>query len=202
MQIIHYFIPVLFCAFTGWFTAWLMLRMMFRPLHKKQLPGGLSNQGVLPKNQPILAEKAGKLAESLFSFELIEEKITSPETLEKLKPEIEMHIDHFLREKLKTSFPMLSVFIGEKTINQLKSAFLAEVESLFPVLMKNYIGNLKVDIDIAKTVTEKLNALSIPEMETLLRQNARKELFLFKAAGALTGILAGLLQLVIMHVLN
>jgi hypothetical protein len=38
--------------------------------------------------------------------------------------------------------PMIGMFIGEKTINELKAVFITELESLFPVIMKSYLGNL------------------------------------------------------------
>ena len=62
---------------------------------------------------------------------ILKEKVTDPENLNKLKPEIETHIDSFLREKLKETFPMLSMFIGDKTINQLKSCFFTGIGNPF-----------------------------------------------------------------------
>ena len=83
-----------------------------------------------------LTVKLGQVVgKELLSFDEIEEKITDPENLQKLRPDIEAHIDHFLRNKLKDVFPMLATLMGEKTILQLKDAFLLELESLFPVLM-------------------------------------------------------------------
>ena len=96
----------------------------------------------------------------MLSFAEIEKKVTDPENLSKLKPEIEKHIDSFLRDKLKDTFPMLSMFIGDKTINQLKAAFLMELESLFPVLMKSYMTKLEQELDLEKIVTEKVASFS------------------------------------------
>ena len=53
------------------------------------------------------------------------------------------------------------MLIGDKTINQLKVAFLTELESLFPVLMKSYISNLQKEFDIEKQVSEKIAGFSI-----------------------------------------
>jgi len=73
-------------------------------------------------------------------FADIEQKIISAENLEKLKPEIEKHLDDFLNHKLREVFPILSKFIGVKTINQLKDAFLTELETIFPVMINRYMA--------------------------------------------------------------
>jgi uncharacterized membrane protein YheB (UPF0754 family) len=193
MHVLHFIVPVVFCGFTGWITAWLLLKLMFHP--QNPLPfAGTGFRGVLPQNQSLIAARAGQFAAEAFSFEELERKITNPETIQKLKPAIETHIDTFLREKLKSTFPMLSVFIGDKTINQLKAAFLTEVESLFPEIMKNYMEHLKEDINIEKTVADKINAISLPQLETALKLHGRRELLIFKGAGAMAGIIIGLLQ--------
>ncbi|WP_315814403.1 hypothetical protein [Paraflavitalea speifideaquila] len=52
---------------------------------------------------------------------------------------MEVHVDEFLRKGLPKAFPMISTFIGERTINQLKEIFLKELETIFPVVMKGYV---------------------------------------------------------------
>src|SRR5258705_1839549 len=135
MTLLQYILPLLLSCFTGWFVIWLSIKLLFRP-HKPISLGGLKIQGIIPANQELIAEKIGRLVSNeLFSLASLQEKVADPENFNSLKPEIETHIDHFLREKLKDTFPMLSMLIGNKTINQLKSAFLLELETLFPVLM-------------------------------------------------------------------
>ena len=52
----------------------------------------------------------GHLSTELLPFADIEQRITSAENLEKIKPEIEKHIDAFLNKKLRDVFPILSKF--------------------------------------------------------------------------------------------
>jgi len=171
--------------------------MLFRP-HKSVRIFGVTIQGIFPKKQPLIAEKLGQwVGKELFSFAEIESKVTNPENLEKLKPEIEKHIDDFLRERLPKVFPVISMFIGDKTINQLKGAFLNELEELFPVLMKNYMNKLEQDIDIEKMVREKIAGLSSQKLERILRQSAKKELRQLLLAGAAIGFVIGLLQVAV-----
>ena len=181
-------------AFTGWFTTWVAIKMLFHPRKPLKILG-LKIQGIFPKNQLQIAEKLGEVvSKELLSFKEIEEKVTNPSNLEKLKPEIEKHIDNFLRVKLSNTFPVLSMFIGEKTINQLKAAFLMELEELFPVLMKSYMNKLENDLDLKQIVTQKVAGFSGERLENLLDQITKKEFKFLEIIGAAFGLLIGLIQ--------
>ena len=196
MTVLQYILPLLLSAFTGWFVIWLTIKMLFRP-HKPVTLAGFKIQGVLPANQQLIAEKIGKLVSAEFSFDALQQKVTDPENFNKLKPEIEKHIDSFLRERLKVTFPMLSMLIGDKTITQLKTAFLTELETLFPVLMSSYITNLQKDFNIEKQVTEKIAGFSISKIEDQIYASAKKQLFKVQLLGAAIGLLTGLIHIFI-----
>ena len=156
---------------------------------------GLTIQGIFPKNQRLIAEKLGQVVgKELLSFEEIEQKVTNPDNLQKLRPDIEAHIDNFLRNKLKDVFPMLAMLIGDKTINQLKDAFIIELENLFPVLMKNYMHKLQDDLDLEKIVTEKIAGFSVEKLEEMLDQITKKEFKFLEFSGAIFGFLIGVVQ--------
>lgn len=159
---------------------------------------GLTIQGIFPKNQQKIAEKLGQVVgKELLSFSEIEAKVTNPENLQKLRPDIEQHIDGFLKNKISEVFPVLSMFVGDKTINQLKAAFMMELENLFPVLMKNYMGKLQEDLNLEKIVTEKVAAFSSEKLENILSQITKKEFQFLEVIGAVFGLLIGLVQLAI-----
>jgi len=193
----QYILPLLLSCFTGWFVIWISIKLLFRPL-KPLSVAGLKIQGILPANQPMMAQKIGNLVSTqLFSFDALQQKVTDPENFNKLKPEIEKHIDSFLRDRLKETFPMLSMLIGDKTINQLKTAFLTELETLFPNLMKSYVANLEKDLDIEKEVSEKIAGFSIEMVEDLAYKSAKKQLIKIQLFGASIGFLMGLIHIFI-----
>lgn len=197
-----YIVPILFSAFTGWVTTWIAIKMLFHP-RKPISIFGFKVQGIFPKNQQLIAEKLGQVVSKEFlSFDEIEAKVINPDNLEKLKPEIEAHIDIFLREKLVTLFPMLSMFIGDKTINQLKTAFLTELENLFPILMKNYMKKLESDLDLEKIVTEKVASFSSEKLEDILNQITKKEFQFLEVIGAVFGFIIGLVQVLLTQLSN
>jgi len=189
-------IPVI-SAFIGWFTNWIAVKMLFHPRNPKIILG-YNIQGIFPKRQEQFAQKLGKLvAEELLSFADIEQKITNPENLKKVLPQLETHIDHFLRVKLADSMPVISMFIGDKTIDKLKTVFLEELETLFPRLMTDYAATLKNQLDLEQIVTEKVKAFSSDKLEDILYQVMAKEFRFVEIIGGVLGFIIGLLQIVI-----
>jgi uncharacterized membrane protein YheB (UPF0754 family) len=179
---------------------WILIKLLFRP-YKPVHIAGFKIQGIVVSNQLQIAEMIGRLVSTeLFSFEALQEKATNPENFNKLKPEIETHIDIFLRERLKDTFPMLSMLIGDKTINQLKTAFLLELESLFPVVMKSYLAGLENELDLEKMITQKIAGFSISKTEGLVLTSAKKQLVKLQVLGAAIGLLLGLVYILLLTV--
>ncbi|MFM2232527.1 MAG: hypothetical protein RJB31_1228 [Bacteroidota bacterium] len=187
----------LISAFIGWFTNWIAIKMLFHPKEPKKILG-ITFHGIFPKRQQQFAEKLGKLvSEELLSFKEIEEKIINPDNLSKIMPLVEGKIDLFLHEKLKSVFPMISMFIGQNTINQLKLVFMQELETMFPEIIGSYMKHLESDLDLEKMVTKKVTGFSSDKMETILNQIMSKEFRFVEIIGGVLGLLIGILQVLI-----
>ena len=184
----------LISAFIGYFTNWVAIKMLFHPKEPVRILG-LTFQGIFPKRQQQFGEKLGKLVSTEFlSFTDIEKKISDPANLYKLMPIVEEHIDHFLQHKLPQAFPMIAMFIGEKTIATLKTAFMEELSSLFPTLMQSYAGILQQELDLEKIVVSKVSKLSTDKLEDVLYQIMAREFRFVELIGAVLGFLIGLIQ--------
>ena len=191
-----FLIPII-SAFIGWFTNWIAIKMLFHPREPKKILG-ITFQGIFPKNQKQFAAKLGKLVgEELLSFKDISSKITNPENVDKLMPFVDEHIDYFLRIKLAEKMPVISMFIGDKTIGELKIVFMEELKTLFPSLMQNYMTNLQQDLDLEEIVTQKVAAFSSDKLEDILNSIMSKEFRFVEIIGAVLGFIIGLLQIVI-----
>jgi uncharacterized membrane protein YheB (UPF0754 family) len=179
------FLP-LTSAFIGWGSNWLLVKMLF---------------SVFSKRQPQLAQTLGPIiAKEFVSFNQLEEKITNPDSIKKIMPVAEVHIDDFLRNKLKEGFPMISM-VGDRTINTLKEIFMKELEAIFPVIMKKYLQNLQQDLNLEQTITHKLAALQVQKLKTAVYQHAGRELRQAYLLGAAVGFFIGLIQAGIILVL-
>jgi len=189
-------IPVI-SAFIGWVTNWVAIKMLFHPREPKRFLG-ITFQGIFPKRQQQFAEKLGVLVSAeLLSFADIESKISNPDNLKKIMPMIENHVDDFLRTRLSQEMPVISMFIGDKTIEKLKGSFMKEIEVLFPKVMKEYASNLKTELDIEQIVVQKVASFSSDKLENVLYQIMAKEFRFVEIIGAVLGFLIGALQVLI-----
>jgi uncharacterized membrane protein YheB (UPF0754 family) len=186
-------IPVI-SAFIGWLTNWVAIKMLFHPKEPRKILG-ITFHGLFPKRQNIFAERLGKLVSNeLISFSVIEQKVTNPQNLDKMMPLLEGHIDDFLREKLKDKMPMISMFLGESTIQQFKSVFVEELKLIFPVMMKSYMVSLQSELDLEAIVIDRVRNFSSDKFEEILNQIMSKEFKFIEWIGAVLGFLIGLLQ--------
>ena len=171
--------------------------MLFHPRQPKKILG-FTLHGIFPKRQQQFAEKLGRLVSSeLLSFSDIESKITSKENLDKIMPHVETHIDSFIRNKLSDTFTLISMFIGDKTINQLKDGFMKELQQIFPELMQKYMGNLKKDLDLEQIVIQKVQGFSSDKLEVVLNDIMKKEFFFVEIIGGVLGFVIGVLQVLL-----
>jgi uncharacterized membrane protein YheB (UPF0754 family) len=86
------------------------------------------------------------------------------------------------------------MFIGEKTILQLKTIFMNKLQEIFPPTLKNYMNTLRQDLDLEKIVTEKVAGFSSDELEKILYQIMSREFRFVEIIGGVLGFVIGLLQ--------
>ena len=189
------FIIPFFAAFIGWFVLWIILKLLFYPIKPIHFLG-FKIQGVFPSKQEQIITQLANFISTSFPLKDIEEKITDSKSIEKMMPFVENQIDHFIRVKLAEKMPIISAFIGEKTIGELKAVFIEEMETLFPELMKNYVVVLEDEIDLETIIAQKINMSSI-NFEDVIKNELSKEIRVAELIAALIGFILGLIQLAI-----
>ncbi len=192
-MVMLYLIPLL-TAFTGWFVNRAALWLLFHPVKPINL-GFFTLQGAFPKRQPQIAEAIGKAVAQFISFDDIRTKLTDPEKISALKPVVEEHLDHFLRNKLPQAMPMISMFIGDSTITQIKTTLAAELDLLFPKLIGQFLDKAQADLNPAALVTSKIAGIASEKVEAGLREKMGGALAVMSLLGAGIGLIIGFIQL-------
>jgi uncharacterized membrane protein YheB (UPF0754 family) len=187
-------------AFTGWITMRMAIWLLFHPRQPKTILGW-KIQGIWPARREQIALQAGNYAATAFPLDDLEQRINEPGRFEEIKPLIEEHMDHFLRHKLKEQMPMIAMFIGDKTIQSLKTIFIQEIESLFPQVISRFSGNLKKELKLNELVSAKLAAIPTHTIEQAVRRELGTELKLVALFGGFIGLIIGVLQLLIVLLL-
>ncbi len=149
---------------------------------------------------PALASAAGHYAsDKVLNMDVIASKITDPANLSEMRPFIENHIDTFLKVKLKEKMPAIAMFVGEKTLDSMKASLMDEIDVLLPSLLEKYAGNLGQKINIEAVLINKINELPVAE---LLNKNLKKEKMMFQLFGALSGLVIGLVLVLLSLVIG
>ena len=118
---IFFLIPILVGAF-GWCLVWAI--------------------SIMPFKWPYLVDKwVGQIDLAKLIPELSEN-----DPFEAMKPVINDKLDDFFRHKLSAKLPMISMFIGDKTIEELKAVFMDELALLFPLLISEFSAHLNKDL--------------------------------------------------------
>ena len=116
-----FLIPILVGAF-GWCLVWAI--------------------SVIPFKWPYLADKwVGKI-----DLTKIIPQLSENDSFEAMRPVINDKLDDFFRHKLSAKLPMISMFIGDKTIEELKAVFMDELALLFPLLINEFSTHLNKDL--------------------------------------------------------
>lgn len=185
----------LVAAFTGWFTTWIAIKMLFHPRNPIRIMG-LTIQGVFPKRQAQVAAKLGSVvANELLHFDEIAEMLKNPDQLRELNPTIEKHLDTFLTIRLKEKLPVMAMFVSDAMMQKIKEGMMEEITMLLPEIISQYTESLGKKIDIEKMVTEKVANFSTDKLEEILESVMKKEFVFLEIVGLFFGLVIGLIQM-------
>lgn len=196
MQSIYIIIPVYLMLFSCGIILFLF-SILFKPNQPFTILG-YKIQGIIPAALPGLMQSLKSFLPAMLpSFDSLEARFTKAENFEKIMPLIENHVDDFLRNKLSESMPMISMFIGDRTINQLKELFMRELRIIFPASIKSYLQGASAEFDSATLITDDMLKQAVATVQNNLQQiihaKRKKALLIFGVAGLVGGIVLDLI---------
>jgi len=194
-----YLLPII-AALIGWVTNFFAIKMLFHP--KKPIKVmGITIQGIFPKRQKQLAEKLGDVvANELFSIKDIKAKLDDPELTSYAVKVIDDKVDHYLRNKLPETMPMLKMFMNDGLVTNIKTKMVQEFETSIPSILQAFASKLEEKVDIKQIVSEKVSNFSTSKFEEILFAIMKKEFKFIEIVGAVLGFLIGCIQLLLLGV--
>ena len=191
-------LPII-AALTGWITNFIAIKMLFHPREKVKILF-FELQGIFPKRQKNLAEKLGKIvADELFSMEDVKTAITNPENLEDVHQVIDEKLDDFLENRMMESMPMLYVFMSDEMRVKIKSTLQMELRLMLPDLIGRFADKIEKEVDVEKTVYEKVVSFSTDKLEDILYSIMKKEFTFIEILGGVLGFIIGLIQIALLQ---
>ncbi|MGW5748603.1 DUF445 domain-containing protein [Amycolatopsis sp. NPDC003861] len=185
-----------FGLFTGWFTDWLALRMIFYPIEPRKY-FGVQWQGLFLKRRAEVAEAYGSLiAKEIITPHNVIEAILHGPLSDRVLALIQRQLD---RELGSVAKPLLVFAVGSRKYQDMKLAISSQIMSRLPETMR-YIEDYATDaMDIRNVLVSKMKQLSPKEFERLLRPAFEQDEWILIATGAVLGFAVGEAQVLILE---
>ena len=192
-----YLLPIV-AALIGWITNFLAVKMLFHPREARKILF-FTFHGVFPKRQKALADKLGDIVSAeLISITDISSKIKDFASSDEVLNDVGKRIEATIRNKLVSTFPMLSMFLSDEMVEKVTSLFKMELQEFLEETSKSLGEKLENEIDIKKLVSQRVTNFSSQKLEELLNQLMKKEFRFIELIGAIIGFLIGCFQIAIL----
>lgn len=189
----------LIAALTGYITNYIAIKMLFHPREKVKILF-LEIQGIFPKRQKTLAEKLGKIvAQELFSVEDVKASLQKPGNTEEVTEIVDARLNDFLDNRLAEAMPMLAMFMNDELKLKIKTTLEAELQLILPELIDRFVNKIEQEVDVERTVYEKVVGFSTDKLEDILYSIMSKEFKFIELLGGILGFIIGLVQIAILQ---
>jgi uncharacterized membrane protein YheB (UPF0754 family) len=190
----------LFGLFTGWFTDWLALKMIFVPRQPKRYFGLFVWQGLFLKRRAEVSEAYGSLiAKEIITPHNVLEAVLRGPLSDRVLGLIQRQIDAELGKQANIAKPLVVFAVGSRRYQDMKLSISRSIMDKLPETMR-YIEDYAEDaMDIRNTLVNKMKALEPEEFEGLLRPAFQQDEWILIATGAVLGFCVGEAQVLLLE---
>ncbi|HCS74742.1 MAG TPA: DUF445 domain-containing protein [Clostridiales bacterium] len=191
---------ILVGALIGWFTNFLAVKMLFRPLLPWRIPlTKIEIQGLIPKRREEIAVTIGKtVEEELINIKELVSRLIEGENRTELILSIRVKILGIIDNKIPSLVPLS---IKQAILSKMRDVLTQEIENFVDHSMSEMIEQSVHKIDISNLVEERIKDLELEEVERLTLEITSRELKYIEYLGGVIGGVIGLLQGLLIQVL-
>lgn len=186
-------LPILLAGLHGWFTNWLAVKLLLKPVHPINILG-FKIQGLLPRRQADLADR---ISEAISREFLKEEDILG--FLKKVDPAKAMR--QLILEKweekvgeILSSMPIISMFVSADKLTKIRD----KVADVFSTEADKYtellVQSLESKIDLRDTIKRNILSFDVQRLNTIIEEIGYKEFNEIALVGLVLGIIIGVVQ--------
>ena len=189
----------LFGLFTGWFTDWLALKMIFNPKQPVRYFGIFEWQGLFLRRRKQVAVRYGELvAQEIVTPQAIIEEILKGPLSDRLFALVQRQVQRTLDEQAGLAKPLVVFAVGTSRYQQMKKAVAEKVMAALPEALGHVEAYAQEAMDLKNLLVTKMQELTEEEFEGLLRPAFQQDEWILIAVGALLGFLVGEVQVHVM----
>ena len=196
---VWYFFPFwwilpLFGILVGYFTNFLALRLIFRPLNPIKI-GKLHIQGLFMKRQEEVSYEYSKIvASKIITIENIFEYIIRGPGKIRLEQIVQKQIEYTINETAGIIRSLVEISTGSELFIHIRNIACFRFMQELPMNIRNVFGYAENALDLEHILREKMKGLSPVEFEEFLRPVFKEDETTLIVIGAILGGLAGLVQ--------
>ena len=190
----------LFGVFTGWFTDWLALKMIFEPKRPKKYCFGLFEwQGLFLRRRKEVAARYGELVanEIITPATLIEGILTGPLS-DRLFGLVQKQVQATLDKQSGMAKPLVVMAVGGSRYQEMKRAVADKVMAHMPGTLRHVESYAADAMDLRNLLVNKMQQLDEEEFEGLLRPAFKQDEWILITVGAVLGGVMGEMQVLVM----
>ncbi len=189
----------IFGGFTGWFTDWLALKMIFNPKQPTRYLGVVTWQGLFLKRRKEVAAEYGRLiAREVVTARNVFEAVLRGPLSDRLFNMVTKQVQRMVDEQAGIARPFVVFAVGSGRYQSMKKMVAEELMKRLPETIK-HVENYATDaMDLENTLVGKMQELSPEEFESLLRPAFQQDEWILITVGAVLGFMVGELQVFVM----
>lgn len=190
----------LFGIFTGWFTDWLALKMIFFPKRPVRYLGLFEWHGLFLKRRAEVSEAyADLIATEIITPRNVIEAILRGPLSDKVLALIQRQVDAELARQTRVAKPLVVLAVGSRRYQEMKLGISDRIMRRLPETMR-YVESYAADaMDIRNLLVTKMKELDAEEFEGLLRPAFQQDEWILIATGAVLGGVLGELQVLVLE---
>ena len=187
----------LFGLLVGYLTNFIALRMIFRPQLPKKF-GPLTIQGLFHKRQKEVARDYARLiADEIVTPRKILEAVLTGVHSDRVFTLIARNVQRAIDEQAGFARPFVALAVGSRKYIQMKQTAVDRLVKRLPETLHVVDNYAKEAMDIASILSSRLERLSPPAFEKMLRPAFQEDEWMLIAVGAALGFCVGVGQLIV-----
>lgn len=184
-----------FGFFTGFFSDWLALNLIFIPRDRRKLFGLIPVHGVVhAKRDEVTRDYARIMATDLFSADVLFEALLNGPTSDRLIAAFQREIARSIDAQLGVVRPVVNIAVGTTRYRTFKKEIVDRLLERMPDTVAEAKAYADRTLDIENLIVEKMNQLTPEQYEGILRPVFKDDEWLMISVGAVLGFLVGELQ--------
>ncbi|WP_211253613.1 DUF445 domain-containing protein [Alkanindiges illinoisensis] len=187
-----------FGGFVGFFSDWIALQMMFRPLRPKKIMG-FTIQGLFIKRQnEVAADYAALISKQLLTSRNMMEELFSGTHSARVIELVSRHVKQEIDLQAGIVRPLVVYAMGGEKYQRLKEQVATRIMAQLPETMKHVESYAEDAMDVRNTLVTRMQQLTPEEFEGMLRPAFKEDEWSLIIVGAVLGFLIGEMQIHLM----